>query len=153
MADGAPNGWSVMSFNGTEYRLDFHAAGRPEDYQLEIDAPEVVKSAESADAAVYVNVFNGSEKSAVELRVGDGEWRRMTKVDVVDPKFQRTFDREAELLAKKEAWRALPKPKPSTHVWQIGLPDGLTVGTHSLEVRATDYLGREFTGQRIMRVE
>ncbi|MEZ6147835.1 MAG: calcineurin-like phosphoesterase family protein [Planctomycetaceae bacterium] len=153
MADGAPNGYSLLTFDGTDYTLDFRAAGRSPDYQMEIDAPDFVTTADLSQQTISVNYFNGSEKSAVELRVGDGEWRRMTKVDVVDPKFQRTFDREAELLAKKEAWRALPKPKPSTHVWQIGLPDGLTVGTHSLEVRATDYLGREFTGQRIMRVE
>ena len=28
MADGAPNGYSVISFDGTDYRLDFFAAGR-----------------------------------------------------------------------------------------------------------------------------
>ncbi|MCA9077861.1 MAG: calcineurin-like phosphoesterase family protein [Planctomycetaceae bacterium] len=153
MADGAPNGYSLLSFDGTDYKLDFRAAGRSPDYQMEIDAPDVVTQADLSKQTISVNVFNGSEKSVVELKVGDGEWRRMTKVDVVDPKFQRTFDREAELLAKKEAWRSLPKPKPSTHVWQISLPSDLPVGTHSLQVRATDHLDRVFNGQRILRIE
>ncbi|MEZ6066937.1 MAG: calcineurin-like phosphoesterase family protein [Planctomycetaceae bacterium] len=38
MKDGAPNGYSIISFDGVEYRLDYRAAGRSPDYQMEIDA-------------------------------------------------------------------------------------------------------------------
>jgi hypothetical protein len=153
MTDGAPNGYSILSFNGTEYRLDFHAAGRPADYQLEIDAPEVVTSAETANASVYVNVFNGSEKSQVRLRVDGGAWSTMAKVDEVDPKFQRTWDAEAALLKQVKAFRQLSKPGISTHLWKAPLPANLPAGTHRIDIETTDHWGRTFEGHRVVRVE
>lgn len=152
MADGAPNGYSLLSFNGTDYTLDFRAAGRSADYQMEIDAPEVVSEADLSKQTISANVFNGSEKTIVELRVAEGEWRRMTKVTANDPKLERVHTREAKVLAKSPAWRELTAPKPSTHLWQISLPSGLSAGTHALSVRATDEHGRVTNGNRIMRV-
>jgi len=152
MADGAPNGYSLLSFNGTDYTLDFRAAGRSADYQMEIDAPEVVRVEDLSKQTISANVFNGSEKTIVELRVAEGEWRRMTKVTANDPKLERVHAREAKVLAKSPTWRELTSPKPSTHLWQISLPDGLAAGTHALSVRATDRHGRVTNGIRIMRV-
>ncbi|MCH2213103.1 MAG: calcineurin-like phosphoesterase family protein [Fuerstiella sp.] len=153
LSDGAPNGYSLLSFNGTEYRLDFRAAGRPTDYQMEIDSPEVIRQSDSGNQSITANVFNGSAKSVVELRVGTGDWQRMTKVSLIDPKYQRVYDREAKLLALKESWRKLPKPKLSSHIWQFSLPANLPVGVHALQIRATDHHGRVFNGRRILRVE
>ena len=39
MADGAPNGHSVITFDGHQYVLDFVPASRDQDYQMEIMAP------------------------------------------------------------------------------------------------------------------
>src|SRR5690606_14804136 len=114
MADGAPNGYSIISFDGTDYRLEYRAAGRSADYQIEVDAPEVVTTAQLSDTIVYANVFNGSEKSVVEMRVGDGEWRAMEQTREVDPQFQRVVELEARLLEHEAAWRKLPKPKASS---------------------------------------
>jgi hypothetical protein len=152
MADGAPNGYSIISFDGTNYHLDFFAAGRSPDYQMEIDAPEVVSTAELADTPVYVNVFNGSEKSTVLLRVGQGEWVTMQHSREVDPKYQRRYDLEEKLLKQTESWRKLPKPKPSSHLWRAMLPGSVAAGTHSIEVKATDRLGRSHSSTRIIRV-
>ncbi len=152
MADGAPNGYTLLSFSGTEYRLDFRAAGRSADYQMEIDAPDAVRQAELSDVTVSANVFNGSEKSTVELRIDEGPWRKMVRTRRVDPKYQRVYDREAALLAEREAWRPLAAPKPSSHLWQIGLPGDLSAGTHLLHVRWTDRHGRKVTGRRVLRV-
>lgn len=158
MADGAPNGYSLISFDGTNYKLDYRAAGRPADYQLEIDAPDEVAAKELATTPLYVNFFNGSQKSQVEFRVGDSEWRMMTHVREIDPKYQRVFDREDAILAqakKLEAevpFRALPKPKASSHLWKADLPANLPAGTHAIDVRAMDDFGREHTGRRIIRI-
>lgn len=153
MADGAPNGYSIMTFDGTNYTLDYYAAGRSPDYQMEIDAPEVVKQSETGETTVFVNVFNGSEKTKVELRVGDGDWQPMENTFAVDPKFQRVVDREAEILKLEGKWRKLPNPKKTTHLWRVNLPPEIPVGTHRIEIRATHYDGREHQGQRIIRVE
>ena len=111
MADGGPNGYSVLSFDGTDYRLDYHAAGRPENYQLEIDAPEVVAGADLARTAVFVNVFNGSEKTQVRMRVGDDDWQPLQKTFEPDPKYVRSYEAEAAILEQTQVFRKLPKPR------------------------------------------
>ena len=153
MADGAPNGYSILSFNGSDYDLEFKAAGRPADYQMQIFAPEVVASAEVAEAQVYVNVFNGGTRSTVEMRVGSGEWLPMTHTREVDPQVQRVYDLEASVKQKPQPWRQLSKPKASTHLWKLPLPEGLTPGSHLVEIRTTDMFGKKNQGRRIVRVE
>ncbi|MBX3437780.1 MAG: calcineurin-like phosphoesterase family protein [Planctomycetaceae bacterium] len=153
MADGAPNGYTIIRFDGTDYALDYFAAGRSPDYQMEIEAPEVLTSSEAPETAVFANVFNGSEKWTVEMQIGDAEWSPMERTVAIDPKYQQVFDREAVLLEKAENWRKLPKPKLSTHLWRGVLPGELPPGTHPIRVRATDERGRTFHGQRIIRVE
>lgn len=153
MADGAPNGYTMMTFDGTDYMLDFYAAGRSADYQMEIDAPEVVPQAKSGETAIFANVFNGSEKTTVEMRIGDGDWRPMERTIAIDPKYQRVFDREEAILKLEEKWRKLPKPKLSTHLWRANLPAEVAIGTQRIEVRATDERGREFLGTRIIRID
>ena len=150
MTDGAPNGYSILSFNGTDYDLTFKAAGRPTDYQMQIFAPEVVKSADAAKTQVYVNIFNGGTKSAVEMRVG-GDWHSMTYTREVDPLLKKVYDYEAAV--KERPWRQLSKPKASTHLWKLPLPEGLTPGSHLVEVRTKDMFGKKHTGRRIVRVE
>lgn len=153
MADGAPNGYSILSFDGTDYTLDFKAAGRPTDYQMHIQAPEAVATADLEETAVYVNVFNGSERSTVEMRVGDCDWASMQHTIQVDPHYQQVFDEEAAILAETKAWRELPHPKPSSHLWTAALPADLAPGTHLLRVRTTDMSGRTFEASRVLRVE
>jgi hypothetical protein len=154
MSDGGPNGYSILSFDGTDYRLDYYAASRPASYQMEIDAPEVLPPVSSGEKWVHVNVFNGSERTVVEMRVAGGEWRAMEHAREIDPKLQKAFEREAAILeANKKAWRPLSEPSPSTHLWKALLPVELPEGTHSIEVRATDHWGRVYEDRRLIRIE
>jgi len=150
MADGAPNGYSIFSFNGTEYDLAFKAAGRSDDYQMQIFAPEVIKAADASQTPVYVNVFNGGTRSTVEMRT-DGDWRPMQQTREVDPLLQQVYEREAAV--KDKSWRQLSKPKPSTHLWKLPLPQNLTPGSHLIEIRTTDMFGKTHHGRRIVRIE
>jgi len=151
MADGAPNGYSIISFDGTKYKLDFKAAARPADYQMNIQAPEVVTSEETSKTNVFVNVFNGSEKSEVEMSVGEsGKWIAMERIVENDPLLQEIFNAEAEIKDKK--WRNMSKPKPSTHLWKAALPANISPGTHLIQIRATDMDDRTVKGQRVLRV-
>src|SRR5690606_2514138 len=72
MRDGSPNGYSLITFNGTEYELEFVPVGRPRDFQMQIYAPEELAVAAVPQTEILVNVFAGSEKSKVELRVDKG---------------------------------------------------------------------------------
>ncbi len=152
MADGAPNGYSIISFDGTKYKLDFKAAGRSADYQMQIHAPEVITTDKLGETPIFVNVFNGSERSKVEMRVGRaGQWVAMQHTREVDPQLKKVYDAEAKVIGDPANWRKMSRPKASTHLWKSTLP-AATVGTHLIEVRETDMNGRVTTSQRVVRI-
>ncbi len=151
MADGAPNGYSIISFDGTDYSLDFKAAGRSADYQMQIHAPEVLASGKEGETTVFVNVFNGSAKDVTEMRVGGGAWIRMEHTVAIDPQLQQVFDLEATI--KELPWRKMSKPKNSTHLWKATLPKGLSAGSQLIEIRSKNLFGKTVSGRRIIRVQ
>lgn len=151
MADGAPNGYSIISFDGHEYSIDFKAAGRSKDYQMQIHAADAVPTDQLSETLVFSNVFNGSEKTCVEFRLGEsGEWTPMTKTQEPDPAFLKMVALEEQL--GKVPWRKLPKPANSTHLWKAKLPPEAEPGTYWLHVRATKRDGKILTGQRVIRI-
>ena len=151
MADGAPNGYSIVSFDGHNYKLDFKAAGRPADYQMQIHAPEVVGMDQSTEADVYVNVFNGSPYSKTEMRVvGSSKWSVMERTVKNDP--TRTATHALDLSIKEKPWRQIVAPKACPHLWHSKLPALDKMGTHLIEIRSTDRHGRVYHGRRTIRV-
>lgn len=148
--DGTPNGYSIISFDGSDYKLDYRAAGRPADYQMQIDAPEVVPLGDVSDTVITANVFNGTPETVVEMRIGGGGWSRMEKTSRPDPTFQRVY--EYELAVNNKNWRKLPSPGPSSHLWEAKLPDGLEAGSQLIEVRASNVFGSTYLGRRIIRI-
>jgi len=151
MSDGAPNGYSMISFDGHEYKVDFFAAGKPASYQMNIQAPEVVSAADASKTDVYVNVFNGSERSTVEMRVGkNGAWKTLKRTVTEDPAFKKL--KAVEATFEKLPWRKLPNPKKSPHLWHGTLPAKIQPGTYSIEIRTTEMTGRKHTGRRVIRV-
>lgn len=149
MRDGAPNGYSIITFDGAKHTLDFKAAGAPADYQMSIFVPDQIQSANSAQTPVYVNLFNGSQKSVVKLKVKDrGGWMEMKQVREGDPYF--TAMRQREMAADPGAkWR---EPIDSGHLWKLNLPADLKAGSHILMIEGTDAYGQTHTGNRILRV-
>ena len=148
--DGTPNGYSIISFDVTAYSLNYKAAGRPADYQMQIDAPEVIAAADVAGTVITANVFNGTPKSVIEMRVGSGDWVKMAATLRPDPTYQRIYDYEKAV--EKKGWRDLPAPGNSSHLWEATLPDGLAPGSHLIEVRASNVFGKTYSGRRIIRV-
>jgi hypothetical protein len=151
MADGAPNGYSIMTFDGTDYSLDFFAAGRSKDYQMLIQSPEQVPSHKTGETDFYVNVFNGSEKSTVEFTLHENSaWLPMQRVEEVDPNFQRAHELDKTL--EDTPWLELPSPRKSSHLWKAKLPDAMSPGTYLIHVRTKDMDGQEHTAYRVVRV-
>lgn len=154
MRDGAPNGYSILSFDGTNYKLDFKAAGFAANYQMGIHAPDAVAIADLDKTTVYANVFNGSEQSNVEFRIGEsGDWTTMEHTRVIDPNYQAIYDAELAALEKGAKWRKLSAPIPSSHLWKATLPAELAAGAHILRVRTKDQHGRKFEGERTVTVK
>ena len=162
MRDGAPNGYSIITFDGTDYTLDFKAAGRPANYQMNIQTPEEIPLDKLGETDVYVNVFNGSEKSKVEMRLGNkGSWTTMTRKVAYDPHYVKLYKTEKAILDKyrspkkkdvKLPWRQLPGPTKSSHLWHAKLPVDAGEGVHVLQVRTTDMFGRTSEDSRVVRI-
>ncbi len=152
MSDGAPNGWNVFTFDAANHSIEFRAARRPEDFQMSIHAPEVVKAAEAGSTAIMVNVFAGNERSKVEMRLnGQGDWVSLTRTPGEDPTFQAAVSAEAKMQPPPD--HKLPKPTKTEHLWRGRLPAAVPAGTHMLDVRATDMFGHVYTAQRVIRIE
>ncbi len=142
-SDGAPNGYFVASFDGTEYSTRFKAARRPADYQMQIQAPEEVAVAALAETPVILNYFGGTERAVVEMSVGQsGDWVPMEFSPQRDPLFVR--------LSENAGGR---RASVSRHIWEGRLPAGLPVGGHLIRIRTVDMYGQEFSASRIVRVK
>lgn len=161
MSDGGPNGYSIISFDGQKYSLEFRAARRPGDHQMNIHAPDEVTAGATEPTEVLVNVFAGSERSTTEIRFSaDGPWVPMERVVRSDPYFEELKQREAALseqLPSKDGapslpWMGLPAPHATQHLWKATLPAELPVGTATIDVRTTDVFGKTYTDQRSIRV-
>lgn len=150
MRDGAPNGYLLVEFSGNRYTIRYKAARYPADYQMNIYVPDVVKVSELANTRVLVNVFFGSEKSRVEMRVGEeGEWTPMVRVEEPDPAYVQMKKLEEEYTLPG---RRLPGTMNSPHLWAANLPSTLPRGTYWLYVRTTDMFGQVYSDRRVITV-
>jgi hypothetical protein len=151
MRDGGPNGWCIATFEGNQHKVEFRAARRPADYQMNIFTPEVVPTGASQDAEVVVNVFAGSERSTVQMQVDGGPWQTLARDERPDPYYAAL--KAAEESEQPPRGRKLPKLENSMHVWAAKLPAGLAPGRHRITVQTTDCFGQTYTACRLFRVE
>jgi hypothetical protein len=152
MSDGGPNGYSIFTFDGTNYDIEFRGASRPASYQMLIDAPERVVANQTDATTVVANVFGASEKWKVEMRLtADMPWMAMENGRMADPYFSRL--KELEKAPTPPPGRALPSPQLSNHIWKVKLPAGLQPGGYKIEVQATDPKGKVVTDHRILWID
>ncbi len=151
MSDGGPNGYSLMTFDGDHYELEFHAASRPADYQMNIYAPESVSPQQLANTVVVANVFVASEQSKCRLRVGDSAWVAMERITIEDPAY--VAEKKRELALADRTWTELPSPHASPHMFRASLPAELSLGSHTIEIDCTTPNIKPVVGRRIIRVE
>ena len=110
-----------------------------------------VEAGKSELVYVYVNVFNGSERSVVRMRVDEGsEWVELEKTAEPDPHYSAV--RQREIAKDPDGKRHLNVPVPSAHLWKGKLPAGMRPGSHLIEIEATDAYGRPHTGKRLIRI-
>lgn len=150
MSDGGPNGYSIIEFDGAKYRVMFRPASRPAEEQMGIMLPEVVTPDNSGAAEVIVNVWAGSVRSTVEMRVGGGEWQKMENYTGQCPYYVKL--KEIEKSPKPPTGLNLPNPSNTRHLWRGKLPSGLRLGGHAVEIRTTDMFGQTFIDRRFIRV-
>ncbi len=167
MRDGTPNGYSFITFNGTDYVIDWKVAGSPAGHRMNIHRPRSIVANQLDTVLLTVNFFNGSEQSKLEYRIkGISGWKAMEKVDKYDPyylKIDQRWKRFKEIKLR-EKWQEtftagetppgtpMPEPRISTHLWEASIGSDFPVGRHVIEVRAKDRYGRVFTEVSTLRV-
>lgn len=152
MRDGTPKGYAFIHFDGNTYKTDYKVAGKPATYQMAIFAPKVLEQNKNTKAGIYTNFFMGAEGDKVEYRVDEGAWSEMTFVNEQDPSYEAAiyeWDTADELVAGKRG----SNPILSTHLWRGKIPTKLSLGTHTIEIRATDRYGKIHTGTTTYRLE
>jgi predicted phosphodiesterase len=161
MNDGAPNGYTTLSVDGTAYELTFKAARRAADYQLNIFLADDISPDSLKNALVVVNVFAGSERSTVEMKIGGRkEWLPLTLTPMADPYNEWMHSLSPFLDVRIEGGQRIDEalgykmdnPRYSSHIWTGNLPTDLEPGSHHVLVRTTDMFGKQWTGKRIFRV-
>jgi hypothetical protein len=151
MNDGAPNGYSFLDIAGSQYKIRFKASRRPADYQMNIYVPDDVTAADAAATEVLVNVFAGSEKSTVRMKLGAGDWIPMQQTKTIDPQCLRMHQQNEFLNEEVFGWK-MDYPSETRHMWKAMLPANPPSGTHTLVVETTDMFGQSYTDRRILRV-
>ena len=151
MSDGGPNGYSILEFDGNDYKFSLYPAGRPADYQMNIYVPESVKRSDLATTVVLANVFAASEKTQCTLKVGESPWKPMEQITIDDPAYLAEQARELKLTDR--TWTELPKAHSTPHMYRGMLPTELPVGTHMLEIKSIDADGQEISDHRVIRIE
>lgn len=153
MNDGAPNGYTILNFDREKVMIDYKVARRPASYQMNIFAPTEVDSMIADESVIYVNVFNGSERSTVRMRIGTaGEWTGLAKSVEEDPYYLALKEFE-KTNPEKLTNRALGNPSKSDHLWKATVPAGLPPGEHLIYVETEDMYGRVFHASRSLRVK
>jgi hypothetical protein len=165
--DGSPNGFHILSIDGTAYSTRFVPAKEPNGRQMRISilsrAHGVTKESDLQfrqprtlgspvpQAALHAstlvaNVFDGGERTKVSMRIGDRAPVGMMRENRPDPFVQEVFSRNAE---RTKPW---VKAENASHVWTARLPADLKVGAYPILVEATGEYGQSLKGRALLEV-
>ncbi|MBN1108291.1 MAG: calcineurin-like phosphoesterase family protein [Bacteroidales bacterium] len=151
MSDGTPNCYTILHIDGTDWKLEWRTPGKPADYQMHIEAPDMITSATPGNIDVLANIYNALPSAQVKVRIGEkSDWTEMKRVVQNDPVRVAITAREKEL--GKVPWRNLGNPAPSEHIWQASFDLNLKPGIYVIEVEATDKWWK-YDGKRLLYVK
>ncbi len=152
MRDGTPRGYAFLRVDGNAYSINYKVAGKPENYQIRLFVPKVMKQGVYSKGGIYANFFMGSKKDEVLYRIDNGEWKPMQYVEDYDPNYANmVYDWDlSDTLIKG---RRPSNPIDSKHLWHVKLPTKIENGTHKIEVKATDMFGQVHTAKGSYRLE
>lgn len=148
--DGAPNGHLVATFSARGLdSLVFVGAGEG-GRQMTITAPETLSSEAAGGAEVFANVFGGSERSTVEMRLGaTGAWSAMERVVRPDPAYVRLLEANRDLAPPA---LGMWDPMDCPHLWRGLLPASPPVGEHLLHIRTSDMYGNRYEETALIHI-
>jgi hypothetical protein len=165
--DGTPNGFHILSVDGTQCTTRFVPAKEPNGRQMRLSIDSrfhgITKDADREfrqeqllgspvpHAALFAstliaNVFDGGDRTKVTMTIGERGPTPMTRETRPDPFVEEVFARHE---ATKKAWVSADK---SSHIWTARLPADLAPGAYRVMVEAVDEYGRTLTGRLALEV-
>jgi C terminal of Calcineurin-like phosphoesterase/N terminal of Calcineurin-like phosphoesterase len=165
--DGTPNGFHMLSIDGTDYTTRFVPTKEPNGRQMRLsilsrfhgiskEADREFRQVELLGSPVprvalgsstlIANVFDGGDKTKVTMTIGDRAPVEMKQEARPDPFVEEVFARNE---ATKKAW---VKAVPSSHVWTVRLPADLEPGAYRVDVEAVNEYGKVVTGRLALEV-
>ncbi len=150
MRDGTPKGYMFLKIKDNKYEFDYKVAGEAPEYQIKLFGTDVVAKKYVQRHPVYANFFIGTKDDVVEQRVDGGNWKKMLYTPEIDPHYTSNLYKYDGAITLQEGRRP-SDPVKSTHLWRFNLPK-LDVGSHTIEVRATDMFGRQHSQSKTVQV-
>jgi hypothetical protein len=165
--DGTPNGFHILSIDGTNYTTRFIPAKEPNGRQMRLsidsrfhgisrDADRDFRQVQLLGSpvpqgalfasSVIANVFDAGDRTKVTMTIGDRPPIAMTRQARPDPFVEEVFARNE---ATKKPWVNAEK---SSHVWTARLPADLAPGAYRVAVEAVNEYGRTVTGRLALEV-
>jgi hypothetical protein len=165
--DGTPNGFHILSVDGTRCTSRFVPAKEPNGRQMRLSIDSrfhgITKDADREfrqeqllgspvpRAALFAstliaNVFDGGDRTKVTMTIGGLGLVPMARDARPDPFVEEVFARNE---ATKKAWVNADK---SSHIWSARLPADLAPGAYRVVVEAVDEYGRTLTGRLALEV-
>ncbi len=165
--DGTPNGFHVLSIDGSRYTTRYVPAAEPARRQMRIsletqfhqDDGEVmfevpmesllrspITAAQADGTRLSVNIFDGGPRTSVAFTLNGSKPISMKRVARPDPFIVQVYKRHAPTIKK---WVT---PQPSSHLWEAPLPLGLRPGTYALRVFAKDEYGRDLSDAMVLEI-
>ncbi|MCB0159916.1 MAG: calcineurin-like phosphoesterase family protein [Caldilineaceae bacterium] len=167
--DGAPNGYFVIDFQGSDFAPRYKGANLPARQQMhvallnrwDLQLPaNTVTSGELGHTQLATNVWAGSSQTEVTCRFDDGSETAGTRNPIVrDPyAVARQEELDAWMLDHRSWQNLFPPPirakigaenwmqtNTSMHLWTCPLPADLEPGAHRATVMVNDAFGQTFT--------
>ncbi len=149
--DGSPKGYALVRFEGGDrYRISLKALGCSADEQMSVTLPAEVERAKLAGTKVQVNVFSGSEKTRVSMRVDEGPWIELEQNSTVDRQYSALRQRSEEHPDAGEG--RLRRAITTDHIWEAPLPAEIADGWHDVTVVCKGTFGERWTAKRTFLV-
>ena len=144
MRDGTPKGYAVINIDGNKYTFDYRVSGGEQTDKMYIHTPKVVSGKGRSRGEVVVNFYQGSHRDSLFFRVDEGDWQAMRYAPSYDPVILKAHHEwDYQYYPPEEKRPSLPIN--STHIWRARIPNHLGSGKHTIEVKAKDFLGRNYT--------
>lgn len=161
MADGNPNGYYILRFEGASVTPHFIPAGGQVSDRLRITVDPALSPSDqndgssmtldrgvlSAETSIVANFFDGGERDRLWISLDGGEPVEMMYVERTDPYVVAQNERFAD------SQDAFASPAVSSHIWQRDLPSDLAPGLHIVTVTAEDEFGLDFKASLTFEIE